>query len=311
MLRAHTEAVNAAGGMLDLSARIINTQDLFHGALLPAAILLLLCAAVTWCMDRKLNNGNEPGQSSPSRTDWMIAAMATLLIVGLLGGVALGYLYAVEAAASGGVALLLFGLMSRTLTRDTLKSALQDTMAITGALFALLIGATVFTLIIRAFGTDRWLATSLATVGGGAYGALAVGLLILAGCALVLDAFEMIFVVIPLVIPPLLMRVPDATWVAVLTLLVLQASFLIPPFGYSVLMVRNRTARRLDGGKLAKALLPYLAVQLCVFALVLLFPRLVWHDEPVATAQSLPSPPVTDDALKNMLDSQTNEQKAP
>ena len=43
-----------------------------------------------------------------------------------------------------------------------LKDVLRDTMVVTGALFALLIGATVFTLIVRAFGTDRWVTSLLA-----------------------------------------------------------------------------------------------------------------------------------------------------
>ncbi len=92
---------------------------------------------------------------------------------------------------------------------------------------------------MRAFGTDRYIAAALTGMGGGMYAALAVVLGALALCALVLDAFEMIFVVIPVVMPPLLTRVPDATWVAVLTLLILQASFMVPPFGYAVLMMRN------------------------------------------------------------------------
>ena len=42
MLRADTEAVNATR----LATRIINTQDVFQGALIPAGALLLLCAFV-------------------------------------------------------------------------------------------------------------------------------------------------------------------------------------------------------------------------------------------------------------------------
>jgi TRAP-type mannitol/chloroaromatic compound transport system permease large subunit len=112
---------------------------------------------------------------------------------------------------------------------------------------------------------------------GGPYAALLVVLGMLALCAFVLDAFEMIFVVIPVVMPPLLIRVPDATWVAVLTLLILQTSFLIPPFGYSVLMVRNRMRRPMATRRFARAVLPYLVVQLCVLLLVLAFPGVVWR----------------------------------
>jgi tripartite ATP-independent transporter DctM subunit len=308
MLRAHTEAVNAMAGAVGRTARIINTQDVFHGALVPAAILLLLCIGVTWWTNRpaRADNAHDPRANrtqEPSLQDWITAIIATLVIVCLLGGVTLGYLYAVEAAASGGVALFLFGALTGTLTRGALRETLRDTMAVTGALFALLVAATVFTLLLRAFETDRWLAALLSTLGGGVYGALGAVLLILALCAFVLDAFEMIFVVIPLVIPPLLMRVPDATWVAVLILLILQASFLIPPFGYAILMVRNRTERHLVSDKLVRALLPYLIAQLCVLALILAFPRLVWHDASMEAATSA-SAPLSDDAIREMINSQ-------
>lgn len=275
MMRAHTEAVNLTRD----AVRIINTQDVFVGALAPAAILLVLCFAITW-----LNNRHRPSDSNvapiPTRTEWITAAATAVFIVALLASVTLGYLYAVEAAAAGGVALFLFGVSTRTLTRTVLGEVLRDTMAITGAIFALLVAATVFTLIVRAYGTDRWMASVLNALGGGAYGVLILVLAVLAVCALVLDAFEMIFVVIPIVMPPLLTRVHDATWVAVLALLILQASFLAPPFGYAVLVVRNRMKRPLPMKKLSVALLPYLFAQLCVLALVLVFPSLVWQRNP-------------------------------
>jgi len=40
MMHAHTEAVNATGA----SARTVNTQNIFVGALVPAAMLICLSA---------------------------------------------------------------------------------------------------------------------------------------------------------------------------------------------------------------------------------------------------------------------------
>ena len=113
-------------------------------------------------------------------------------------------------------------------------------MAMTGALFALLVAATTFTLVLRILGTDRLVADWVTALpgsddlGGRGDRARRIGL-----CAFVLDAFEIIFVIVPIVVPPLLMRVADARWVAVLMLLTLQASFLLPPFGYALMMVRG------------------------------------------------------------------------
>ncbi|MGE5615841.1 MAG: TRAP transporter large permease subunit [Bacillota bacterium] len=273
MLRAHTEAVNATGE----SVRIINTQDIFVGALVPAALSLVLAAAITWRMNYRGARAQR-AESPPTPKEWAIAIATAASIASLLGGVTLGYLYAVEAAATGALALFLFGVLTRTLTFATLREVLRDTMAITGALFALLVAATVFTLVIRTFGTDRWLGTVLADVSrtsGNAWIPLALVLGIIGACALVLDAFEMIFVVIPIVMPPLLAVVHDATWVAVLTLLILQASFLTPPFGYSVLMVRASLKRPLANDALMKALIPYLVAQLLALALVIALPELI------------------------------------
>jgi len=95
--------------------------------------------------------------------------------------------------------------------------------------------------------------------------------------------------------PPLLMRVPDATWVAVLTLLILQTSFMVPPFGYAILMLRIHQARFLSNRGLVAALLPYLLAQLLVLAAVCAFPAMVSQgtaaEAPESPAEgSIPAP---------------------
>jgi len=305
MLRAHTEAINVTHS----AVRVINTHDVFRGALVPAAILLALCVLVTWrTVPREHASATVVG-TAPTASDWLTAAITLLLILALLGAVTLGYLYAVEAAAAGGVALVLFALARRALTYSALTDVLRDTMAVTGALFALLIGAAVFTLILRAYGTDRWVTSLLAKPdAGGVYGPVLAVLLVLGLCAFVLDAFEMIFVVVPVLIPPLLMRVPDAVWVAVLILLILQTSFLIPPFGYAVLMLRNRLARDIDGKRFVRALLPYLLAQLAVLALVLAFPGYLWRDSATLSAATAPGAGThTDEELDELLRRQTEQ----
>jgi tripartite ATP-independent transporter DctM subunit len=278
MMRAHTEAMHLA----NFDARIVNTQDVFHAALVPAGLFVLLCGLIVAWQGRRVR---ETAAARPTRGEWIAAGVAALFIVTLLAGVALGYLYAVEAAATGGVALVVHALATRSLRRADLVLVLRDTIAITGALFALLIAANVFTLVERAFGTDRWLAQLFASLGS-VPAVLVAGLGAIAACALVLDAFEMIFVVIPLVAPALLARVHDAPWISVLVLLILQASFLVPPFGYAVMMARSRIGGGVSTRDTMRAMLPFLAAQLAVLAAVLCFPNLLWREAvsaPMAT----------------------------
>jgi TRAP-type mannitol/chloroaromatic compound transport system permease large subunit len=115
---------------------------------------------------------------------------------------------------------------------------------------------------------------------GGPPATLVVGLAMIGLAALVLDAFEMIFVVVPLVLPPLLQRLPDASWVAVLALLILQTSFLLPPFGFALLMTRNRLGAAVSLHDLGRAIRPFLFAQIAVLALVIAMPRLVHLAQP-------------------------------
>jgi tripartite ATP-independent transporter DctM subunit len=304
MLRAHTEAVNATGR----AVRIINTQDVFRGALIPAAMLLLLYALIAWQQNRSARDTTSDGASAITRVQWLAAGATVLLIGGLLASVTLGYLYAVEAAATGCVVLCVASALTRTLTLTVAKAVLRDTMAITGALFALLLAATTFTLTLRAFGTDRWMTQLLSAMPGGTVELLTVALLGLALCAFVLDAFEMIFVVVPIVLPPLLMRAPDATWVAVLVLLILQLSFMVPPFGYAVMIVRKQLRPALGSAALMRALWPYVAAQLLVLVCVLARPGLIWHsadfDTPTKT-EATPAQPSMN--LQDLLGGQSDK----
>lgn len=269
MLSAHTIALNATGR----TARIVNTQDVFRGALLPAALFLLACVVIALVRGR-VQAAPATGRQALSWREIALALVTIGFIVALLAGVAIGSFYAVEAAAMGAVGLLCAGLASRQLDGARLKMVLDDTIAMTGALMALLIAATSFTLVFRVLGSDRLVAAWMEAVPGGEIGILAAGLGIIFAAAFVLDAFEIIFVLVPIVLPPVLMRVEDATWVAVLTLLVLQASFLLPPLGYAVTMTQATSSRRAPLRAVVRSLAPFIVAQMLVVAAVLTWPTL-------------------------------------
>jgi tripartite ATP-independent transporter DctM subunit len=275
MLYAHTIALNTNGRR----DRIINTQDVFHGALLPGLAFVMLCLVVAWWMGhraaRRASAASAPRAANRIDSKQVLLSMVTLaLLVALLAGVALGYFYAVEAAAMGAFALLVIGVATRQLRGEVLSSMLREVMATAGALFALLMGATTLTLMLRIYGTDVLVSDWITGMPGGERGAAAAVLGAIGLCAFVLDAFEIIFVIVPIVIPPLLVRAPDAVWVAVLVLLSLQASFLLPPFGYALMMARSAMKEVVPLASVLRALAPFLVVQALVLIAVFLFPEL-------------------------------------
>jgi TRAP-type mannitol/chloroaromatic compound transport system permease large subunit len=295
MLQAHTFAVTQTGR----SDRVINTQDVFHAALLPAGIFLVLCLALAWLSGRTA--AALPEREKLSRGEALLAAFSLVALVALLGGVASGYFYAVEAAAVGAFVLLVAGLATGRLRGAAMRSLLRDAMAITGALFSLLLAATTFTLILRLIGTDRLVANLVTAIPGGDIVAVAAVLAVIGLCAFVLDAFEIIFVVLPIVIPPLLVRVADARWVAVLVLLTLQASFLLPPFGYALMMVRGALKPAAPFGPFVRALAPYLVAQWLLLLLVLLLPQLVHVGENVQANTRAPTETLSREELNKRI----------
>jgi len=299
MLSAHTIAVTQTGR----ADRVVNTQDVFHAALLPAGIFLLLCVILAWLTGRSATRTVKP---EPLTIDQgVLAGLALAALVLLLGGVATGYFFAVEAAAMGGFALLAGGLLTGRLSVPVLCSLLHDAIAITGALFSLLLAATTFTLVLRLLGTDRLVSNLVGGIPGSETLVVAIVLGVIGLCAFVLDAFEIIFVIVPIVIPALLVRVADVRWVSVLVLLTLQSSFLLPPFGYALMMVRGTARDPAPFRPFIRALVPFLAAQWLLLVAVLLVPALVHVGEKAGdTTRTLPSnlsPQELNELLNKML----------
>jgi hypothetical protein len=95
--------------------------------------------------------------------------------------------------------------------------------------------------------------------------------------------------------------VADARWVAVLVLLTLQASFLLPPFGYALMMVRGVLKEPAAFRALLRALAPYLAAQWLLLAAVLLFPQLTHTGQSAADSTRAPAAPMSDAEFNKRL----------
>ncbi|APW42738.1 TRAP transporter large permease subunit [Rhodoferax saidenbachensis] len=301
MLRAHTEASNLPG--YHVVQRIINTQDVFLAALLPAMAVLVLWFGVAWWQGRKPSGTpvSAPATTTLTARQGWAGALAIVGVIALLASVFTGKLYAVEAAATGAMVLLLWAALARAMTVDQWQTALQETMELSGALFALLLGANTFSLVFRLWGTDQWLATHILASPWPLQATAAAVLLGVALCAWVLDAFEMIFVIIPIVAPPLVLCLGDAQQAAVLLLLVLQISFLIPPMGYAVMMARTQGGLgRVGTRALLTALLPYWCAQVLVSAVVFAMPSAVHGLDAPPPAATAAQPSADDDIEKSM-----------
>jgi tripartite ATP-independent transporter DctM subunit len=258
----------------------LTLDDIFLGALAPAALVLALGIGYVALIALR-----HPERCPPSPD--MLARKATLaelvislfiplgLILAMLAAIITGLVYTVEAAACGAIGATLYTLARGQLTIRRLTETVQTTMRLTAMVFMLLIGATTFSLVFRGFEGDVYVTRLLASLPGGVVGPVAVVMAVCFGLGFFLDALEIIFLVVPIAMPPLLFLGVNPVWLAILTAINLQTSFLHPPFGFALFFMRGVAPKSISTGDIYWGAVPFICVQIIVLALVWIEPRIV------------------------------------
>ncbi len=155
-----------------------------------------------------------------------------------------------------------------------LQPALKSSVHITSMVFLILIGASLFSLVFRGFDGDELVADLLHAVPGGKWGALAMSMLVMFFLGFFLDFIEIVFVVVPLVAPPLILMGCDPIWLGILMAVNLQTSFLTPPFGFALFYLRGAAPPEIATLQIWQGALPFIGLQLALIALVAAVPAL-------------------------------------
>ena len=141
-----------------------------------------------------------------------------LLILAVLGSILGGVATPTEAASVGAVGAILLALVKLRISgfAAVLGPVTTRTAQITSMIFLILIGATLFSLVFRGLGGDDLVQRGLGELPGGAAGAILAVMIGMFLLGFVMDAFEIIFVVIPIVAPALL-KMPgvDPVWLGI------------------------------------------------------------------------------------------------
>ena len=215
-------------------------------------------------------------RSSPA----LLAAGAIVLLIVLSGAIDL------RGAAQEGtrgrlalaVAIVLFALLAYGAARaiaavarsGVLREGLAATTHITTMIFAILIGATLFSLVFRGLGGDDMVRRGLAHLPGGAAGAVLTVMVAMFLLGFVMDAFEIIFVVVPIVAPALLMMPGiNPIWLGIMMAMNLQTSYIHPPLGPTLFFLRGVAPPAITTAHIYLGAIPFVLIQL--FALVLLW----------------------------------------
>jgi C4-dicarboxylate transporter DctM subunit len=186
----------------------------------------------------------------------------------------MGWLVIPEAAAITALYVLLVEtLIFRDISLRKLPSIARESMALVGAIFLVIVGATALTgYFVSARVPDRLYEWMEAYIHSKWTFLLALnGLLLVVGC--LMDIFSAIVVVVPLIAPAAMAYGVDPYHLGIIFLINLEIGYLTPPVGLNLFVASFRFNKPI--AEVVRATLPFLFIMLGVLALVTYIPALV------------------------------------
>ena len=256
---------------------VISVSDLFAGAILPGLLLVgLYLAYLIGMAVLRPKSCPAVGAAEPREAGGLLEALLTpvVLIVAVLGSILLGVATPTEAAAVGAVGAMLLAARKAGFGA-LLMPVVEKTTQITSMIFLILIGATLFSLVFRALGGDVMVHRALSNLPGGTAGAVLAVMLAMFLLGFVMDAFEIIFVVVPIVAPALLiMPGVDPVWLGIMMAVNLQTSYMHPPLGPTLFYLRGVAPPEITTRHIYVGIVPFVLIQLVALVVLWFLPGL-------------------------------------
>ena len=266
----------------NFAPQTVSVADLFAGAVIPSLVLVSLYLVYLIGVAILFPEKSPPIAPDPEapRGVALLGELAAvllaplLLILAVLGSILVGAATPTEAASVGAVGSLLLA-ARRAGAAGLLLPVLARTAQITSMIFLILIGATLFSLVFRGLGGDDLVERALTDLPGGAAGAMLAVMVALFVLGFVMDAFEIIFVVVPMV-APVLLKMPgiDPVWLGIMMAVNLQTSYMHPPLGPTLFYLRGVAPPEVTTRHIYLGIVPFVLIQLAMLVALWLLPEL-------------------------------------
>ncbi|KIC38193.1 C4-dicarboxylate ABC transporter [Ruegeria sp. ANG-R] len=269
----------------------LSVGDLFMAAVFPGVIIGALYLTYIFVI-ALIKRDVAPVPEGAKRPDWaavkdvLIAVLPTLaLILAVLGSIFAGLTTPTEASGVGALGATLLALGYRKLTLAKLVNVLKATFNTTAYIFAIFLGATVFSYVLRELGGDALIEEMIQGTGFGPNGTVFMILFIVFLLGFVLDWIEITLIVLPLMRPIVnglgldiegfgVIDEPALVWFVILVAVTLQTSFLTPPVGFALFYLKGVCPPAIKLTDIYKGIIPFVILQLTGLFFVFLWPQL-------------------------------------
>lgn len=275
---AYSEAQLAKGNYL---IEPFNVIDLFAGALVPGLMLggFYIAYLVFKALFQPATSPSFYDKKVSTRQLWGEIAKAllppVLLVASVLGSIIGGLATPTEAASFGGVGATLLALVRGYLTPKVMADVARSTARISAMVFAILLGASLFSLTFRGLGGDDLVHRFLTGLPGGFTTSMLIVMIVMFLLGFVLDFIEIVFIVVPLVAPALFAADISPVWLGIMMAVNLQTSFLTPPFGWALFYIRGVAPPEIRTTDIYLGVMPFVIIQVLALAILWNFPQIV------------------------------------
>jgi tripartite ATP-independent transporter DctM subunit len=254
----------------------ISISKLLIGGVVPG--LILSVAFVAYIIIRVRTNPQlAPATPIESKTGWAryellilyVLPLASIFVV-VVGAMSAGFATPTECAALGALATIALAALYRVITITNLMQALRGTIAISGMIRFIILGATTFSQILSFSGVTQGLVS--AVLGLPTVAVLIGMLLLLIFLGVFVDQVSMMLITLPVFMPVVQQLGIDPIWFGVLYLICMQLGLLLPPHGLLLMTMKGVAPPAVTMAHIFRAVLPYIAMSLILLAAILLFP---------------------------------------
>jgi tripartite ATP-independent transporter DctM subunit len=259
----------------------ISISGLLIGGIIPGLILSVLFVGyiiLRAALDPSLAPQERLAEGPAGLRRWapfLVHVLPLVLIFGMVvGAMTAGWATPTEAAALGAAGTILAAMLYRSLSWAALMKALTGTVAVSGTILFIIIGATTFSQVLSFSGATSGI-VGLVSAQGLSATALIVGMmaiLLFLGCFV--DQVSMMLITLPFFMPLITQLGVEPVWFGVLFLICMQLGLLTPPFGLLLFTMKGVAPPSVSMNDVFRAAVPYVCFGLLALALVFAFPPL-------------------------------------
>lgn len=260
----------------------IPVGDLFQAAVAPGLVLIglyVMYILYKSYVSPEVAPALPADESEKKSVHYWKAVKAVLpplvLILVVLGSIFAGIATPTESSALGGFGALLLALMYRQFSWKMVFEASAETVKITAMVFAILLGATAFSMAFTYTGGDRIIEDLLLGLPGEQMGFLILSMVVIMVLGFFIDFVEISFIIVPMLAPVAEALGIAPLWFAILIAMNLQTSFLTPPFGFSLFYLKGVAPPSVSTTDIYRGVVPFIIMQVMVVISILVFPH--WY----------------------------------